>query len=63
MLKQKVVKYLEISGVPQSTFSKKVGCSTHHFYEWLRGNREISDDLADRIQDYLDKQATAYSNL
>ena len=63
MLKEKVRKYIEMSGISKTLFCRRIGISTNHLYGWLKGNREISDELADRIQNYLDKQATAYSNL
>lgn len=63
MLKQKVKDYLEVSGISKCLFCRRIGISTNHLYGWLKGKHDISDDLANRIQEYLDKQSTAYSNL
>ena len=58
MLRDKVKRYFEISESPKLTFCRRVGISPSHFYQWLKGEREISDEKADRIQEYLDKYST-----
>lgn len=54
-LKQRVQAYLEDSAIPKTVFCKRLNISTVHLYGWLKGEREISDELSERIGIYLDK--------
>ena len=54
-LKERVKKYLLESGCPKTTLCKRLGISTNHLYAWFKGERNISDELRNKIRDYLDK--------
>lgn len=54
MLKEKVLSYFEESGIPKTVFCRRIGISTHHLYEWLKGGRNISDALSVKISNYIE---------
>lgn len=54
-MKERVKKYLSESACPKTILCKRLGISTNHLYAWLKGERNISDELSNKIRDYLDK--------
>ena len=54
-MKEKVKNYLLESGIPKTTFCRRLGISTNHLYAWLKGERNISMELHNKLRDYLDK--------
>ena len=63
MLRNKVKSFLKVSGTPKTVFCKAVEISPTHFYAWLKGARIISDDLAERINVYIDSRIKTLSSL
>lgn len=55
MLKERVKKYLNETGVPRTVFCKKIGISTGYLYKWLHDERSISEILEVTIDTYLSK--------
>lgn len=55
MLREEVKDYLEESGISKTLFCKRLDFTTQHLNQWLKGNCNISDSLARRIKEYLDK--------
>lgn len=53
MLKQQVKDYIEFSGISRAELCRRLHISTQHLYLWLRNEREISDELEERIRSYL----------
>ena len=53
MLKRRVLDYLSASGCPKSVFCRRLNISYTHFYKWLNDERRLSDELENRIKDYL----------
>lgn len=60
MLREKVKVYLEESGIPKTTFCRRLGISTNHLYQWLNRGRNISDELRFKIMDYLKKYSIKF---
>ena len=52
-LKQRVQNYIEDSGIPRTTFCRRVNISTVYLYKWLHDERTFSDEVADRVTEYL----------
>ena len=59
-LRERVKNYLTESAIPKTIFCKRLGISTNHLYAWLKGERNISDELSNKIKAYLDKYAMRY---
>ena len=62
MLKEKVKTFLEMSGTPKTVFCQRVGVSPMHFYAWLRGERNLSDELAGKIEHYINAYASSFNS-
>ena len=54
-LKQRVQNYIEDSGIPRTTFCKRINISTGYLYKWLHDERTFSDEVVERIEAYLNK--------
>ena len=54
-LKQRVQNYIEDSGIPRTTFCKRINISTDYLYKWLHNERTFSDEIVERIETYLNK--------
>ena len=54
-LKQRVKNYIEDSGIPRTTFCKRINISTGYLYKWLHNERTFSDEIVERIEAYLNK--------
>ena len=54
-LKQRVQNYIEDSGIPRTTFCKRINISTGYLYKWLHNERTFSDEVVERIEAYLNK--------
>lgn len=54
-LKQRVQNYIEDSGIPRTTFCKRINISTGYLYKWLHNERTFSDEIVERIEAYLNK--------
>ncbi len=55
MLKDRVMSYLDESGCPRAELCRRLDISYHHLYKWLHGERRLSDELENRIKDYLEQ--------
>lgn len=42
-------------GIPKTTFCSRIGISPSYLYKWFKGEKEFSDSLVSRINDYIDK--------
>ena len=54
-LKQRVQNYIADSGIPRTTFCKRINISTVYLYKWLHDERTFSDEVVERIETYLNK--------
>ncbi|MCM1277188.1 MAG: hypothetical protein NC299_17830 [Lachnospiraceae bacterium] len=54
-LQEKVVKFLDVTSMPKSTFCKRIDLSTQSLNAWLRGELNLSKDTLGRIENYLRK--------
>ena len=54
-MKERVERYLADSCIQKTIFCRKIGISTSHLYAWLKGERNISGELHNKINDYLNK--------
>lgn len=54
-LKQRVKNYIEDSGIPRTTFCKRIYISTVYLYKWLHNERTFSDEVVERVETYLKK--------
>lgn len=52
-LKKRVKQYLSDTGIPRTSFCKRVHISTTYLYKWLHDKRTFSEDVAERIDEYL----------
>lgn len=55
MLKERVEKYLEKSGIPKTLLCRRLKISTMTLYNLLNDTANISENLENRIKEYLDK--------
>ena len=51
----RVISFLEITGMPRTKFSQKVGLSPITVYNWLRGKQTISEKASNRISHFIDE--------
>ena len=54
-LKQRVQNYIEDSGIPRTTFCKRINISTVYLYKWLHNERTFSDEIVERLTVYLNR--------
>lgn len=54
-LQDRVQDYLRDSKVAKSVFCRAISMSRTHLYKWLDGERNISAEAAERINNYLKK--------
>lgn len=55
MLKEKIENYLRWSGISKTLFCKRNNISLSTLYKFLSGELNISDELQQRLTEYLDK--------
>ena len=55
MLKERVKDYIAFSGISRAELCRRLHISTQHLYAWFKNERDISDELENRIRNYLDK--------
>ena len=53
MLKDRVKRYIEITGIPKSVFCKRLGFTVQSLYLWLKDERRFSLETEERIKNYL----------
>ena len=53
MLKEKIISYLDTSGISRALFCKRIGITPQHLYNYLNKGAAFSDELEDKIRDYL----------
>lgn len=52
-LKRRVRQYLSDTGTPYTSFCNRIHISTTYLYKWLHNERTFSDDVSERIDEYL----------
>lgn len=53
MLREKIVDYLEYSGISKALFCRRIGISYTYLRLFLTGQTDFSDELKIRIREYL----------
>lgn len=54
-MKEEVRAFIKKTGIPKTTFCKRVDISPSYLYKWFKGEKEFSDNLVNRINSYIDK--------
>lgn len=53
MLKEKIKKFLEWSGMPKTVFCRRINISPSALYRYLKGDLYLSEETEQKIYDYL----------
>lgn len=53
--KAKIFEIVKESGIPTTTFCKKIGLSTTAFYRWLKNDLKLSDEKEQTLRMYVRK--------
>lgn len=54
MTKRKIIKFLQVTKMPKTTFCKEVDISHTTLYLYIAGKRTLSADMIKRINHFMD---------